>query len=122
MLVGLFFCITWSLSLAAFNILTLFGTFSVLIMMCLNEFPFWPSLLSVLYGSCTFLGTSFCKLDIFSSTILLKIYDLSFFSFLCFNYLLVSFLFLFIMSQISWMFCASFCCCCCCCLFVCLFV
>ena len=47
-LICLPFYVTWRFSLTAFNILSLFRAFFVLIIMCQEEFPFWSSLFGVL--------------------------------------------------------------------------
>jgi hypothetical protein len=40
--------VTWPFSLTAFNILSLFSAFVVLIIMCREEFLFWSSLFGVI--------------------------------------------------------------------------
>jgi hypothetical protein len=47
-LIALSLCVTWPFSLTAFNILSLFSVFVVLIIMCQEEFLFWSSLFGVL--------------------------------------------------------------------------
>jgi hypothetical protein len=47
-LIGLPLYVTWTFSLTAFNILSFFSIFGVLIIMCQEEFPFWFSLFGVL--------------------------------------------------------------------------
>jgi hypothetical protein len=51
----------WSLSLAAFNILSVFSMFSVLIIICPEDFLFSSNLFGVLYVSCTFLDFSYVR-------------------------------------------------------------
>ena len=60
--------------LTAFNILSLFSAFVVLITMCQEEFLFCPSLFGVIKASCMFMGISFFRFGKFSSNILLKIF------------------------------------------------
>jgi hypothetical protein len=47
-LIGLPLYVTWPFSLTAFNILSLFSAFVILIIMCQEEFLFWSSLFGVL--------------------------------------------------------------------------
>jgi hypothetical protein len=63
-----------SFFLVAFNILSLFYTFSALIITCCGEFIFWSSLFDVLYASCPLTGTPFFRLVKFPYIILLKIF------------------------------------------------
>jgi hypothetical protein len=66
--------VTWPFSLTAFNILSLFNAFVVLIIMCQDESPPLSSLLKVLQASCMFMGISPFRLGKFSSIFLLKIF------------------------------------------------
>ena len=66
-LIGLLFYVILFFSTVAFAILSLFCTFSILIIIY-REFVFWSSLFCVLCASCTCIGISF-KLGNFSSMI-----------------------------------------------------
>jgi hypothetical protein len=52
--------VTCHFPLIAFNILSLFSAFVVLIIMCREEFLVWFSLFGVLWVSCMFMGISLC--------------------------------------------------------------
>jgi len=71
---GLILYVTWPLSITAFNILSLFCTFDVLIIIWQEEFVFWFNLFGVRYTSCMFISISFFRLGKFSSIILLNIF------------------------------------------------
>ena len=101
---GLLLYVTWSCSLAAFDILSLFYAFSVLIIMWWEYFLFWSHLFIFLQISCTCMAFSFFRFGKFSSMILLKIFSgpLSWES--LFSSILITLRFgIFIMSWISWM-------------------
>jgi len=72
-LIGLPLYVTWPFSLTAFNILSLFCTFGVLIIMWWEEFLFWSYLICLMFCRllCMFMDISFFRLGKFSSMILL---------------------------------------------------
>lgn len=74
---GLLLYMTWSFSNAVFNILSLFWTISVLIIICHRELLSWCCLFEVLYASFTLVGISFFGWENISSTVLLKIFSVS---------------------------------------------
>jgi hypothetical protein len=71
-LIGLPLYVTLSFSLTAFNILSLFYTFIIFIIMSQEEIIFCSSLFGILYTFCTLIGISFFTLGNFSSMVLLK--------------------------------------------------
>lgn len=89
-LMGLPIHMMWSLLLAVSNLFSLFSTFSVLIIVCCREFLFESYLFDLLYASSLLIVTSFFR---FRSGFYFPISIIDKFG-------------LFIMPQISWMFCA----------------
>lgn len=91
--------------LADFNSFSWFCIFSVVIITCHGEFLFWSCLFGFLYASYTLIGISFFRWEIFCLESIKNIhcvFDLDFFTLLYTYYLWVWF---FMVSQISWMFC-----------------
>ena len=58
--------VTRAFPLTAFDILSLFSAFVVLIIMCQEEFLFWSSLFGVVYASCMVMAISFLRYGKFS--------------------------------------------------------
>ena len=97
--------VTWSFPHAALNILSLFSTLSILVIMWWGNIFFWSNLFDVLYFSCIFIGIFF-ELGKFSSVMWMKTFSgpLSWVSssipiILKFGLIKV--------SHISWMFCVK---------------